>query len=375
MGDPFRSASTFDPSGRVVTIPRDHHGLKIIDPVRWAGQAIPPRRWIVDGLIPSGAVTMLGGDGGLGKSLLTMQLLTSAAARRPWLGMDVAPCKSFGVFCEDETDELHRRMADIVEAYGLDFGDLEDMQMVSRVGMPNELWKVDKFGKPNGESEFYAQILSEARAFGAQLIVLDGLHDLFPGNENSRPEARRFVNMLRRIALETDGAVVLCAHPSLSGLNSGTGTAGSTAWNNAVRSRIYLAKPREEENADPDIRVLKSMKSNYGKTGDEIRLRWRDGVFVPDVGTGGGIVDAIARRNAFLACLRAAKAQGRYPTDARNSPRYAPKLLASFAAAKGIGQRGLEHAMNDLFATGKIKVASVSGADRHPINAIVEVTP
>ena len=29
--------------------------------------------------------------------------------------------------------------------------------------------------------------------------------------------------------------------------------------------------------------------------------------------------------------------------------------------------------MNELFAAGKIQVASVSGADRHPISAIVEV--
>lgn len=373
MTNPFGAAASFDASGRVVPMRRDHYGLKIIDPVRWSGKSLPTRRWIVDGLIPMGAVTMLGGDGGLGKSLLTMQLLTAAAARQGWLGMGVMPCKAFGVYCEDETDELHRRMADIVGAYGLGFDDLENLQMVSRVGMPNELWQVDKYGKPNGESEFYSQILNEAKAFGAQLIVLDGLHDLFPGNENSRPEARRFINMLRRIALETDGAVVLCAHPSLSGLNSGSGTAGSTAWNNAVRSRLYLTKPKEEDDTDRDARVLKSMKSNYGKTGDEIRIRWKEGVFVTDAGMGGSVVDHLSRQKAFLECLRAAKEQGRYASDAKNSPRFAPKLLASFPAAKGIGQRSLERAMNELFASGKIQVASVSGADRHPISAIVEV--
>lgn len=369
------TATTFDANGRVVPMRRDHFGLNIIDPVRWSGVTLPSRRWIVDGLIPMGAVTMLAGDGGLGKSLLTMQLLTAAAAHKPWLGMGVMPCKAFGVYCEDETDELHRRMADILDASGLDFGDLENLSLVSRVGMPNELWQVDKYGKPNGESDFYKQILNESKAFGAQLIVLDGLHDLFPGNENSRPEARRFINMLRRIALETDGAVVLCAHPSLSGLNSGSGTAGSTAWNNAVRSRLYLTRPKEEDDTDRDARVLKSMKSNYGKTGDEIRIRWKEGVFVTDTGMGNDVVDHIARQKAFLEALRAAKASGRNPSEAKNSPRYAPKLLATFPAAKGIGVRGLERAMNELFASGKIEVGSVIGADRHPQSCIVEVTP
>jgi len=350
--------------------------LGIIDPIRWQGQPIPPRRWIVEGLVPHGSVTMLGGDGGLGKSLLTMQLLTAAATGRFWLGETVMPCRALGVFCEDEADELHRRMADILDANGLAFADLEDLQLVSRVGMANEFLSRDKYGKPKGASAFYVQVLEQARAFGAQLVVLDGLHDLFDGNENSRPEARQFVNMLRRIALEVDGAVVLCAHPSMSGLNSGSGTSGSTAWNNAVRSRLYLTRPRADDEPDPDVRVLRSMKSNYGKVGDEIRLRWKAGVFVRDGGEmAHGPVVQITRQQAFLACLDAATEQGRFPSEAVNSPRFAPRLFATMPQAAGLSRKDLEKAMRDLFDEGRIKVGSVSGPDRHSVKTIVRNAP
>lgn len=35
----------------------------------------PPRQWVLDGLIPVGAVSALYGDGGLGKSMLALNLM------------------------------------------------------------------------------------------------------------------------------------------------------------------------------------------------------------------------------------------------------------------------------------------------------------
>ncbi|MEE8531394.1 MAG: recombinase A, partial [Hyphomicrobium sp.] len=58
-----------------------------------------------------------------------------------------------------------------------------------------------------------------------------------------------------------------------------TGEAGSTAWNNAVRSRLYLVR---EEGSDQGGRVLKTMKSNYGPSDGKIPLKWDSGVYVSD---------------------------------------------------------------------------------------------
>lgn len=48
-----------------------------------------PREWLVPDLIPSGTVTLLGGDGGTGKSLLALQLAVSVATDSAWLGLGV----------------------------------------------------------------------------------------------------------------------------------------------------------------------------------------------------------------------------------------------------------------------------------------------
>lgn len=348
--------------------------LRIIDPIRWAGETVPERRWTVDRLVPRGAVTMLGGDGGVGKSLLAMQLLTAAAIGKPWLGTAVTHCRALGVFCEDDPAELHIRQSRICEAMGADLGDLENLQLISRVGEDNVLMSVDRYNKPAGASPFFVQLLEQAKAFGAELLVLDSLHDLFAGNENSRPEARQFINLLRQIALEIDGAVVLCAHPSMSGLQSGSGNSGSTAWNNAVRSRLYLTRPNDDNaEQDPDSRILKTMKANYGRMGSILELRYEDGVFVR-TDQPAGLFANIARKRAeeaFLECLDATLQQGRHVTEVSNSPRFAPRVFAKMPEADRASVKDLERAMQALFSGRKIRIDNVKGSDRHPIKAIV----
>jgi hypothetical protein len=49
------------------------------------------------------------------------------------------------------------------------------------------------------------------------------------------------------MAREINGAVVACAHPSLTGINSGSGNSGSTGWPGAFRSHLYLETPKFEQ--------------------------------------------------------------------------------------------------------------------------------
>ncbi len=76
---------------------------------QWQGKEPPARRWIVDGILPEGAVTMLSGHGASGKSIIALQLAIACALGRDWLGRTVRPCKALVMACEDEPDELHRR--------------------------------------------------------------------------------------------------------------------------------------------------------------------------------------------------------------------------------------------------------------------------
>lgn len=338
--------------------------LDVVDPCQLQGVRPPDRKWIIPEWIPHGGLTMLGGDGGLGKSLLAQQLMTACATGRPWLGLPTAPMKVLGVFCEDDGDELHRRQCAINKALGIDFSDLENMLWASRVGEESELVEYavpDDRGYARATLEptdLYRGVMSKAMDINAQLVVVDSLHDVFAGNENIRPEVRRFTRFLISLALEINGAVILTAHPSLSGLNSGSGTAGSTAWNNAVRSRIYLTHPKVEDGGepDPDARVLSRKKANYARRDDSIRIRWADGVFVsqePDIGFVGTLdrnTKARLAREVFLTLLDRREAEGRPVSHKIRAGNYAPKEFAKNPDREGFTRRDFDVAMETLFA-------------------------
>lgn len=344
-----------------------------ITPTRWQGEPVPERGWIVPELIPRDAVTIVSGDGGVGKSLLSLQILTAAALGMSWLGKPVEKVKALGVFCEDTEGELHSRMAPIAHHYRAEFSDLTDLLLYSRVGMDSVLVNFEH-DEPK-PTALYGQLLDLATAEDYELIVLDSLHDLFAGNENSRVHARQFVNLLRTFATETGGAVILNAHPSVAGLSSGTGASGSTAWNNASRSRLYLTRPQDDDSGirDNDARILRTMKANYAQAGGEIRMRWVDGVLVAE-NEDTGILGTIKRRSAedvFLYCLDLANEQGRHLTDAHNSARYAPKVMATMSPARGYSKTDLTRAMARLFDDGRIRIGSAKGSNRHDRKAII----
>ncbi|MBK8211656.1 MAG: AAA family ATPase [Rhodospirillales bacterium] len=356
--------------------------LRIINLPSWYGRPVPERRWMVRDWMPWGYVTALYGDGGAGKSLLAQQLMTACVIGQNWLGLETTACSAIGLFCEDDEGELLRRQDCINRAVGVDFRDLRRLHIIPRVGDDNVLMTFNRDGR--GElTALWHTFVDEARRRGARLAVIDTAADTFGGDEIRRSEVRQFIaSCLGRLAREIDGAVLLLAHPSLSGIASGSGSGGSTAWSNSVRSRLYLERPAAEEgeNPDNDARILTTKKANYAATGAEIRLRWQDGMFVPVGMPTGGFVEAIDQVNrdrtaeeAFLACLDAAHAAGRYASATANSPCYAPKMFLAMDARRGFNKRQLQRAMEGLFSTGRIRVEPVKTGHRNTVQAIAKV--
>lgn len=327
--------------------------IKLLDPITLQGKPVPPRRWLVPGLIPWRNVVLFSGDGGLGKSLLMLQLQVATATGRRWIGRDVEPCRSLGLYCEDEADELHRRLDNIRRHHEVEFGDLENMTTAPRVGEDNLLGVGVNVGVIE-PTDLYGALLKNCRDFGAQLVIIDTVADVYGANENIRAEVRTFVGLMRRLAIEIDGSVMLTSHPSQAGLNTGTGISGSTAWHASVRSRLYLTQPGVDEGDEqrPDERVLKTMKSNYGPAGDDIGLTWRDGVFVAD-DEDTPTVASIKRGNAektFLELLDKLTKQGRDVSPKSAATNYAPKVMGNMPDRDRLKRRDLERAMENLFA-------------------------
>lgn len=246
----------------------------------------PEREWLVPEWIPAGTVSSIYGDGGVGKTLVAQQLLYAAAIGGKWLGLAIPKCKALGVFCEDDRDELHRRHDSIRQAMGIAIGNPFDGAFLwPRVGFDNLLVTFDRESKPT-MSPLFERTMKAVLENQIGLLVLDTAADLFGGNEVIRGQVNYFIKAVcgayirRAKELGFGLTVVILAHPSQAGRNSGTGESGSTGWSNAVRSRLYLTKP---ETGLPEQRVLTRKKSNYSAAGDDVKLDliWSKGAIIP----------------------------------------------------------------------------------------------
>jgi len=337
--------------------PSEWDDLPFVYPSEWQGRAIPTRSWFVEKLIPMRTVTLLSGDGGLGKSLLALQL--SVAAVLGANTMDITPSKGRVVYvgAEDEVEEFHRRIDDALAEHQAAYSDLaKDFLLLPLADRDATLAMPDKSGKMVPTSLFGA-LRTRIDQFQPKLVVLDTSADLFGGDEIKRTQVRQFVAMLRTIAITRNCAVVLLSHPSVSGMQSGTGTSGSTAWNNSVRSRLYLTA-ETGEGADPDGRILSVMKANYGQKGDAMKLRWQAGVFVLNDGSKPNPAKRIVERKAeecFVSLLSKFNRTGQHVGTATGT-NYAPAKIAAHPDGKDFGKRALADAMHRLLDNGTIKI-------------------
>ena len=98
---------------------------------------------------------------------------------------------------------------------------------------------------------FYKQIVEHALDEKCRLVVLDNAATMFAGNQIDQSQVRQFVDVAcGGIASKIGGGVLLCAHPSKSGMSAGTGDSGSVQWNAAFRSRMYLTCPEVDGASD-----------------------------------------------------------------------------------------------------------------------------
>jgi RecA-family ATPase len=271
---------------------------------------------------------------------------------------------------EDEEDEVWRRMAAIIAHYGASMSDLKrgGFHGLSLADEDAILGRVDRNGIVHPTSLFM-RLKEAACDIKPKLIGIDTASDIFAGNENNRAEVRQFISLLRSAAIASNSTVLVCSHPSLTGINSGTGLSGTTAWHNSVRARAYMhpLKTSNNEELDPALRQLEFKKNQYGPVAESVLLRWKDGVFCPEPSTGSFERLAADRRveELFLKLLADFERQGRSVSH-KHSPSFAPTAFAKHPEAQSVKvtKRDLETAMERLFVARKIHVENYGRPSR-----------
>lgn len=330
--------------------------------------SIPPERDFLDSeqLLPNRNITILNGDGGTGKSLLAMQLAVAVASDAKWLGIDVKHGGVLYFSAEDDQDETHARLVEITAGLRVNLAGLERLHIAIMAGQDAVLAVEEPNGATMKATPLYSRLRATLAVTKPRLLVLDNLADIFGGNENVKTLVRQFVGMIRSLAIEFDCAVVILAHPSLTGISSGTGSSGNVAWNNSVRSRLYLKRQADkpEDITDPNFRKLVAVKSNYAATGREITMRWDKGRFtslaaqMDDLGDFEREDVKSKSERVFVAMLRRFNIEKRMVSP-HHGPNFAPAVFEKHGAAEGVTKRQFEQAMDGLLAKGAVAVDEI----------------
>jgi RecA-family ATPase len=205
---------------------------------------------------------------------------------------------------------------------------------------------------------------------------------IFTGSETDRAQVYGLVGHLQALALVSGGSVTLLSHPSLQGINSGSGLSGSTGWHDAFRFRQYLRTAQgddDDELVDPEndngLRELAFLKNQYGPPAARITLRYQRGLFLPETGVGTNLEKLAAEMKAdtaFLELLDRFEKEGRKVGVSATSTNYGPTLFAKEKV--GFNKSQLEAAMRRLFKANKIR-ATTYGRASNQHQRIVRVGP
>lgn len=202
---------------------------------------LPDVEWVVDDLLPAGALALLLGRPKAGKSLLAIDLLVSVARGEPFLDRATLPGPALYVPAEDSPAVLRQRLR-------ARLGDVRELPLVvlpadGTLDQSVHLDHVDSFRR-------LARTIVDLRP---RVVVLDPFREFHRLDENDADSMAALLRPLRRLARATHALLVLVHHRAKRGTDAGTAARGSTAITGAVDLVLAfdpLPEAREEESRD-----------------------------------------------------------------------------------------------------------------------------
>jgi len=319
------------------------------------GRDPPAREWIMPYWIPHKHVTLLTGRGGIGKTLLAQHIGTAVA-----LGLEyIEPLQTRRVLMwagEDDADELWRRQQAISSYMQRPLSALtERFYLHSYTGIDITL-ATTVFGQLM-PTPMLNELRDQVADYKAQLVIIDNSARVFGASENDRHAVTTYLAWLQGAC--ANAAVLLLAHP---GKAVGSEFSGSTAWEGAVRSRLYLSdKPPDanlnDEDAAPDerVRYLARRKANYSAL-DLRRLALIEGSLIPDLLSPGRLARPTGEfaKDIVRCAVRTLAARDIHGSGSTSSPTYLPKLAMQYKLLDSMTQKAFAATMREMVLAGQL---------------------
>ena len=322
----------------------------------------PPRDWIIPHWIPHGCTTLLSGSGGIGKTLLAQHIATAFSIGYEY----IEPMPEGRVLMwagEDDEGELWRRQIAISRFMGSRLSDLAERFALHSFSGDDITLMAPVYGKLE-TTPMLTLLREQVGDYRPQLVILDNVARLFGGSENERHGVTTFCAVVQGAC--APAAVLLLGHPAKA---QGSEYSGSTAWEGAVRARLYLsgrppdAKDDDDEGApvDDSVRFLSRRKSNYAAL-DLRRFTLADGVLTPDrpapAGASIGISGEFAKDVVRKAVKKLAERQ-LHGVLSKSSGNYLPKMAAQYGLLERMNSNQFGKVMRSMVLEGELAMEKI----------------
>ena len=176
--------------------------LPFINMSTWDADPVPERQWAVQDRIPLKQTYLFTGNGAVGKSLVDLQRAVAHVLGKPWLGMPVRQGPAIYIGAEDDEDELHIRLAAILDHYEATFANViaGGLNLLSYVGEDCLLGIPNKSGMIE-PTPLCGMLKEAALDIKPAAVMVDTVADVYGGSEIDRGQTTQFVKLMNRIAL------------------------------------------------------------------------------------------------------------------------------------------------------------------------------
>ena len=279
-----------------------------LKPTPWSEIEEVNREWLIPNWLPANTVTMFTGQGGAGKSWLTLQVVSEIASHAESEAWGKASYKVpkpseyddstdndpkhivFATY-EDEPAEIKRRLNALASSFDWvreekaviqEHLHIIDMRGVGSVWGPGAGNHIAITGELLRTGEALRKVCED---IGARLLILDPLSGAFGGNENDRTAVYDFVSSFRGWGDAAKCAMLVIGHLPKGAEGRAAGFSGSTAWEASARAMWLIGtKVRDEDEGkgkgkrggqsedEETYYALQHTKSNYARLQKEIPL-------------------------------------------------------------------------------------------------------
>jgi hypothetical protein len=247
-------------------IPMKQHQLEVLTWTDFKDKPVPQVRYCWEPFIPHVPFGMLGSHPGVGKSILALQIVASKAVGFSLFGYPTgAPAGTGLLALEDDRNVLHRRLAAFVEGHreaGM-WGQEQDELLAANLRLLVERRRPLAQLSPEVLNFALAHLVQELGAAltttrdPAELVFLDTLNALNPGDENSAQEARPLIAAVRALHASTGCSAWAIHHLRKTGVGKQSPNLtdrldpelfrGSSAFLGAVRAAAQLGWVNSDE--------------------------------------------------------------------------------------------------------------------------------